>query len=490
MRKHLFFDSNQNKFIVLTAIFVLFWYFNYCFPLIWDDYVYSYIFEAGNFRGPLPDSAQRVNGFKDIFISQWNHYFLWGGRTVAHVLAQFFLWQGKLFFNVANSICFVFLLLEMQWIIDKGKINFDFKTKDIVWLFCLFWIFSVFSMDVLTWLTVSCNYLWTLAILLFFVLCYIHILFTPDEMPILSNKIFLFALGLLAGWTNENTVCFVILVLGYLLLAEKKYKFKSTISGKIYNAFLSGFVGLVLGYLFLILAPGNYVRWSIMLNDGVVSPGYLLSQKGARLLCSVLVVRFLLYYYVLRNIFSLRSFYYMCDIVDKKYFYVSIVFLLISIGSLVIMIFSPEFRWRSSFSSLFFLVIAGGMIRKLRNSPMITSGCSVKLSKAIHFAMCIYVVCTVLFSTCIYAISKVQNNIMMEQIAAEKRNPTNQILLIKEGSAFVEKNFLFCFFATGGHLPYVYTLTHNENHWINRDFALYYGIKGIRQKQIDEIDDN
>ena len=90
MRKHLFFDSNQNKYIVLTAIFLLFWYFNYCFPLIWDDYVYSYIFEAGSFRGPLPDSAQRVNGFKDIFISQWNHYFLWGGRTIAHVLAQFF----------------------------------------------------------------------------------------------------------------------------------------------------------------------------------------------------------------------------------------------------------------------------------------------------------------------------------------------------------------------------------------------------------------
>ena len=69
----------------------------------------------------------------------------------------------------------------------------------------------------------------------------------------------------------------------------------------------------------------------------------------------------------------------------------------------------------------------------------------------------------------------------MEQIAAEKKNPSNQVLLVKEGSAFIDHNFYFCVFATGGHLPYVYTLTKDENNWINRDIALYYGIKGIKQ---------
>ena len=482
MRKYLFSDSNQNKFILLTAIFLLFWYFNYCFPLIWDDYVYSYIFEAGNFRGPLPDSAQRVNGFKDIIISQWNHYFSWGGRTVAHVLAQFFLWQGKSFFNVANSICFVILLLEMQWIIDKGKINFDFKTKDIVWLFSLFWIFSVFCMDVLTWLTVSCNYLWTLAILLLFLLCYVHILFTPDEKLVFSNRIFLFALGVLAGWTNENTVCFVILVVGCLLLVVKSQKFEITISKKAFNVFLSGFAGLVLGYLFLMFAPGNYVRWSIMLNDGVISTGSQLLQKNMITLYSILMIRLLLYYHVLRNIFSLRSFYHMFDIVDKKYFYVSITFLLVSIGSLVVMVFAPEFRWRSSFSSLIFLLISGGITRKLLSSVVIPSDCSIKRKYVIQLSVCAYITFTVFFSIYIYSICKTHNSIMMAQVIAETKNPSNQVLLIREAPSFIENNFLLCFFITGGHLPYVYTLTQDENHWINKDFALYYGIKGIREK--------
>ena len=481
MRKQLFFDSNQNKYIVLTAIFILFWYFNYCFPLIWDDYVYSYIFEAKSFQEPLPATAQRVSCFKDILISQWNHYFFWGGRTVAHFLAQFFLWQGKSIFNIANAICFLFLLLEMQWIIDKGKISLEFKAKDIFWLFSLFWIFSAFCINVLTWLTVSCNYLWTLAILLLFVLFYIHFLFTPDESFLINNYVLLFGLGVLAGWTNENTVCFVILALGYLLFSVKKHQLKVAISEKTFIRLLSGYVGLVLGYILLMFAPGNFMRYNVMLSDGIIVTGFPLLKANIKTLGVILTARFLLYCYVLRGFFSLRKFYSKFDIIDKKYFWVSIVFLLLSIGSLSSMIFSPEFRWRSSFSSLVFLLVACGMVRDLRSSVVIASVSSAKLSKVIRFVMRVYVVSTVLFSIYVYSISKLQNNIMMEQIAAEKRNPTNQILLIKEGSAFVEKNFLFCFFATGGHLPYVYTLTQNENHWINRNIALYYGIKGLKQ---------
>ena len=59
MNRNTFLNSKNNKYFILTAIFLLIWYFNYCFPLIWDDYVYSYIFEAKSFQEPLPDTAQR-----------------------------------------------------------------------------------------------------------------------------------------------------------------------------------------------------------------------------------------------------------------------------------------------------------------------------------------------------------------------------------------------------------------------------------------------
>ena len=81
----------KKQFFLLCSRLLLFWYFNFCTPLDFDDYIYSYVWTAGNMERPLAETAQRVNSFKDIFQSQWNHYFTWGGRSVAHILLQFFL---------------------------------------------------------------------------------------------------------------------------------------------------------------------------------------------------------------------------------------------------------------------------------------------------------------------------------------------------------------------------------------------------------------
>ena len=50
------------------------------------------------------------------------HYFTWGGRTVAHVLAQFFLWKGKTLFNIANALVSVLLVFELYWCINYSSI--------------------------------------------------------------------------------------------------------------------------------------------------------------------------------------------------------------------------------------------------------------------------------------------------------------------------------------------------------------------------------
>ena len=145
--------------LLLLGIFVLAWYFNYSYPLLWDDYVYSYVFTAQSFSTYLPLDAKRVTGIDDIIVSQYNHYFSWGGRLVAHTIAQFFLWTGKELFNIFNALVFLFIILEILWIANKGNINFEFQFDDVFWVFSSFWIFSVFLSDCLTWLTISCNYL-------------------------------------------------------------------------------------------------------------------------------------------------------------------------------------------------------------------------------------------------------------------------------------------------------------------------------------------
>ncbi len=145
-----FFQNSKTKYIILFGLFIIIWFHNYCFPLIWDDYVYSYVL-IDNYFNPMPENMVRISGIQDIIMSQWDHYFRWGGRTIAHLLVQFFLWQGKCFFNIVNALCFVLLLLEIQWIVNKGIISFDFNSKDILWIFCTFWLFSLLLNDVLTW---------------------------------------------------------------------------------------------------------------------------------------------------------------------------------------------------------------------------------------------------------------------------------------------------------------------------------------------------
>ena len=79
---------NCNRFLIMCSvcIMLLFLVFNIYTPLVADDYIYSF----------------GMHSVGDILVSQYHHYFFWGGRSVAHFLVQFWLLIGKPFFNIAN----------------------------------------------------------------------------------------------------------------------------------------------------------------------------------------------------------------------------------------------------------------------------------------------------------------------------------------------------------------------------------------------------
>ena len=106
--------KNKGNWILIFSIFIFMFIFNYLSPISFgDDYVYSFVWTGQSIYEPLPHNASRVESWQDLFNSQWSHYFTWGGRTVAHVLAQFFLWKGKALFNFANALISVFLVFEL-----------------------------------------------------------------------------------------------------------------------------------------------------------------------------------------------------------------------------------------------------------------------------------------------------------------------------------------------------------------------------------------
>ena len=247
---------SKKTMLSFAGIFLILYCFNNVAPMYFgDDYVYSFIWEGHSLYEPLTEHAVRISSWKDLFESQWLHYFTWSGRTVNHTLAQFFLWQGKSVFNIFNALIGTLLVAEIYWCIHKGIIIQNLKAGFICWLFFLLWSFTPAFGTVFFWLDGSCNYLWPMFFLTAFLVPYIKKYYFFPELfgERIAFKVFMFLLGMIAGWTNENTVCWIILTLALFICTHRK---KEGMEQWIYY----GLMGLIIGYGLLMLSPGNMVR--------------------------------------------------------------------------------------------------------------------------------------------------------------------------------------------------------------------------------------
>ena len=201
---------------VLSCMFLFFCVLNYLTPMAFgDDYVYSFIWQGHSEYEPLTENAVRVSSFWDIFVSQWSHYFTWSGRIVSHVIAQLFLWIGKDIFNVFNALISVLLIVEIYWCANKGTITWRFDAKRLCCIFFMLWAFTPGFSPVFFWFSGACNYLWPAVLLLTFLLPYIRKYYSFEEIIDCSGwfQFVMFFLGVLSGWTNENSICWIILIL-------------------------------------------------------------------------------------------------------------------------------------------------------------------------------------------------------------------------------------------------------------------------------------
>jgi hypothetical protein len=353
--------KNENTILLLILIYLIMLALNYITPMIFgDDYVYAFVWQKNQaINTPLPETARRLSSFKDILVSQWNHYFYWGGRTVAHIFVQFFAWIGKDIFNIFNSLVFTILLLQISWIANRGRISLKNVNHNIIILtFFIFWFFTAGFSVVYLWMTGACNYVWTMVILLFFLIPYIRHYFQvrTDFFNKSIIKILFFCFGIIAGWTNENTICWLICILGIWLFSLYK-------SNRLHDWMLYGYIGFCLGYCLLILAPGNAVRMTLVVGDSLRFMEW--SHFRGRLLCFLAIE----FFQALIWIYVLKSFEYLKLInngLHSKYLKLAKIFCVLSLLSNVIMLFVPDFQPRSGFPSLVFLTIALVLILKAR----------------------------------------------------------------------------------------------------------------------------
>ena len=477
---------NKKVIITIIAIYLIMLGLNFLTPLYYgDDLVYAFIWPNQFMNIPLPENVERVNSIQDILVSQWRHYFTGNGRTIAHLFVQFFIWQGKWLFNLVNSLVFVLLILQIHWISDRGKISFvNLRASNFFWIFFTLWTFVSGFWSVYLWLAGACNYLWSIVILLFFLIPYERKYFDNESQIFQTYKMRLlfFLLGICAGWGNENTICWIILVLAFWL-------YRLFLLRQIESWMVYGFVGLCIGYALLMFAPGNAVKTNYYLENYFMN-NWLTIYSAAYLKDRILYFGTIEYFQLLLWYFIFTSFRKLNKIEKNKteiskYCLLAKVCCILSLLFNLIMLLTPDFPLRCGFASLVFIIIASSLIIRTEE---ITGKyfIDLKVKKILTLlSYCVFVV--TLFGTylgCfhIYEYDSNIKSIIQQHKESDDKEGVLEVPEYKQNSRVID-------LVSGMHLMQP-TISNNENDWINVAVARYYGIKGIKTITSGIGDDN
>lgn len=463
----------KKEILFFICIYTFFYLLNYLTPMgFGDDYLYSFIWQGKPEFIPLNEDAVRVSSWHDLFISQWSHYFTWSGRTVNHTLAQFFLWLGKEAFNFFNACITTLLIVEIYWCINRGRVSFDFRIHKICYIVFALWAFTPGFPTVFLWLDGACNYLWTNVILLGFLLPYIQKYYC---FPKVTGKgtlfsLFFFLFGILTGWTNENSICWVILVLCIFLVNEmNRNGTEKWMAG--------GLAGLILGYSLLMLAPGNIARLQAVhgLNGMNITVIENSIHNSLNSFLKVIYFQIFMWYFGVRALLEIKQTHF---IYQNKYYYkdflLTIVLCLLAFGMSSIMVFSPEFPLRSGFSSTVQLIIATGILLRVQNHDQIKLITKSAKKVFIYVSGCYFIITTCVSFYNLYDLH-MQTEKLLAYINLNRGKLQETVLTVKPFKKASRTETLL----SGFHIV-ENELLEDDKSWENVAFARYYGIKGIR----------
>ena len=465
----------RKSLIIILFIFLIMLGLNCLVPFYYgDDYVYAFIWNNQFMNISLPEHVTRISNVSDILVSQWRHYLTGNGRTIAHIFVQFFIWQDKWLFNLLNSMVFVILVLQIHWISDAGKISFyKLQAGMLCWIFFALWIFIIGFWSVYLWLAGSCNYLWAVVFLLSFLILYIRKFFHPENISSHNdkNRYWIFLWGVCAGWTNENTICWIILLMGiwFYKLQREKY---------IEKWMIYGYVGLCLGYILLMLAPGNAVKTNYYLAN------YLMNNWRNIYSWEILKSRLVnfgiieywqtaLWFFIFTSLKRIKQQRIKKEEV-KKYISLIKAFCILSLLCNIIMLLTPDFPFRSGFPSLVFVIIASALLLRVQNL-IDTNFFSLYIKRLfVAFGSLVFVITLVSTYWGHYLTYQYHLN-LVKMISVHKNSDCQGVLVVP---AFSKHSNLLNWLS-GQHLMEP-ALTENEHDWKNVAVARYYGIKGIR----------
>ena len=434
-------NSHINKvlfFLLAGLVFIKMLVLNFLTPLIADDFTYA-----------------MSSSLIDALIDEYIQYMTWGGRSIVHFIARIFLLMPKGVFNAFNALIYTCLTLLIYKISNPKK-----KYNLSVYLFICFsiWLFTITYGQTVLWLTGSCNYLWGTFIILSFLLPYNMYISGKLTLDRRNNKIIgMFFLGILAGWCNENTSGGAILAVALIFVFCIIFKKKITLW------MMSGLIGCIAGFLFMILAPGNYVR----------------SQDPAfddnRHIIEVLSGRISIYNFTIQNfflpliiIFAVFVIVQISHKTDWKRIYISFMYLVVSMAIVYAMVLSPySNNGRAMFGATIFLIIA---------CVYCISGLSLRsISYRVISTGFMFVLATQFIITFFSGYSDIRTT----KLNFNKRHSYIE-LQISQGNLNVVVPYFTSYPQTKYNAMYgLEDLADDASHWINAPYANKYGIDSI-----------
>lgn len=222
----------------IAAVAALVLALNLMTPYYADDYSYMFNFVT----------KERIGSFGDIFQSLGIHYTNVNGRLPVHFIAHFLLWMGKVPAALCNTAAFM-AVITLAYVQVFGTLR---RFRPLCWLgiFGLVWALTPAFGQSFLWTTGSANYLYGILLILSFLTIY---RFGPRGKGMAA---LLLPLGILAGWTNENTACALIVILLCLLVREAAEKRRMPLW------MVTGLAGTVIGFMLMLMAPGQQARLS------------------------------------------------------------------------------------------------------------------------------------------------------------------------------------------------------------------------------------
>lgn len=246
--------------ILILAVMV--WIFHRNVPFMMDDLWYSTNLATD---GPL-------TGLGDIIEGQVWHFMNWGGRSITHGILQATLMTGELCADILNMG--MFLMLAWMVCVTAGR-------KSPFWFLMAASLIIALNANVkmsMFWQAGTVNYVYSTAWILLFVWAYLRQVQKPESRKLCLVDLWMIPLGLMTGWSNENMgpACFILSVAAAVYHVRVCHE-------KLQSWMVLGSVTCLIGSIFVIVAPGNFVRSATIEKKALVETVY---ERFYSMLCA------------------------------------------------------------------------------------------------------------------------------------------------------------------------------------------------------------